>query len=115
MQARQIVNPPAGMLDEATHFVEELQAQKKKQESSPDFFDKILISRLLKIAYFDKIALNVVPLLLYKAKMLNEYPLESKVNFLKDLNSKAPSSVFGAFEFSDPVLIRSVGQASLKR
>ncbi len=115
MQARQIVNPPAGMLDEATNFVEELQAQKKKQESSPDFFDKILFSRLLKIAYFDKIALNVVPLLLYKAKMLNEYPLESKVNFLKDLNSTAPSSVFGAFQFSDPVLIRSVGQASLKR
>lgn len=87
VKVRQIVSPPAGIVDSATLLIEELQTQKKQQESNKDMVAKLWLQRMLKIVWFDRIAQNTVPILLFKSKVLKVNPLDTRIDFLKDLDS----------------------------
>ena len=87
VKVRQIVIPPAGIVDSATLLIEELQTQKKQQESNKDMVAKLWLQRMLKIVWFDRIAQNTVPILLFKSKVLKVNPLDTRIDFLKDLDS----------------------------
>ena len=72
-------------------------------------------SKLLQIVYFDRIANLTAPLMLHQAKILKVNPMESKIDFLKDLDQTRPESFFGAYKLTEGVMIRSIGQANIKR
>jgi hypothetical protein len=47
--------------------------------------------------------------MLHRAKILRVNPLESNIDFLKDLDKQNPESFYKAYELSQGVLIRSIG------
>lgn len=53
--------------------------------------------------------------MLHQAKILKVNPMESKIDFLKDLDQTRPESFFGAYKLTEGVMIRSIGQANIKR
>jgi len=53
--------------------------------------------------------------MLHRAKILRVNPLESNIDFLKDLDKQNPESFYKAYELSQGVLIRSIGQANVRR
>ena len=63
----------------------------------------------MKLVYYDKVANLTAPLMLHRAKILKVNPLESKIDFLKDLDRQNPDSFYKAYELSQGVLIRSIG------
>lgn len=63
----------------------------------------------MKLVYYDKIANLTAPLMLHRAKILQVNPLQSNIDFLKDLDSQRPESFFSAYTLSQGVLIRSIG------
>ena len=79
------------------------------QESNGNLFSVMWRQKLINYFFLDKIAQNTVPLLLFRAKVLKISPLEKNFDFLKDLNSTNPTSVYGVYELSNSVMIRSIG------
>jgi len=69
----------------------------------------------MKLVYYDKVANLTAPLMLHRAKILRVNPLESNIDFLKDLDRQNPESFYKAYELSQGVLIRSIGQANVRR
>jgi len=69
----------------------------------------------MKLVYYDKVANLTAPLMLHRAKILRVNPLESNIDFLKDLDKQNPESFYKAYELSHGVLIRSIGQANVRR
>jgi len=73
------------------------------------------MNRIIKHVYFDKIANNVVPYFFFKANVLSVNPFASDMDFLKDLNSVEPKSVFPTYRFASPLMIRTQTSDNVKR
>ncbi len=67
------------------------------------------------MAYSDKIATNVVPFFLYRAKILNCNPFTINVDFLKDLDQPVPQSIHKAYKLTSSIMIRAHGAGDIKR
>lgn len=116
VRARCLDNGPSNIIETTQQFVEELREQKAQMQDQPsNFFSDLWRNKLIKLVFFDKIASNVTPHYLYRAKILSENPFSSKTDYLSDLQAAKPASFYGAYGLSSAVMIRSVGQANVRK
>ena len=114
--AKSLINPPPNIVEKAVNFTDELREQKQRLQDQPsDYFSSLLKNKMAKILYFDKITLGIVPHFLFKAKILNTIPFDPRINFLKDLSSTTPHTIHPAYQFSSPIMIRSMGSCNVKK
>ena len=116
VQARSLKNPPPDLVEKTTAFVEELRdIQRQSQDASSDFFSSMFREKIKKVFFTDKIAAGCVPHYYHHVKILNTDPFESKLDFLKALNTQHPTCMYPAYSLTHTVMIRSLIKEDVKR
>ena len=118
VQARSLQSHPPDLVESTASFVEKLQQDKvRNSESGSDFYKRLLKERFERFFLTNRIAADCVPHYLRAARILNCDPRDPKVqiDFLKALNSSTPSCVYPGYSYSQPVMIRSLITADVKR